>query len=188
MKNTKTTAKMFTDKIQLFFKLREVRFIFEIGRKKQDDFDVSLFALDISTHQFTRATDALRLDTFMIERRISGIDILWFEDSQNALGVLLGLGRKIRTVRSLYISPECKASADIKKFLKKEGIVYYANGIFLNRDVAPGICGIQRRIIQVKTRRLIDKIKKTRIGKPLLKIKRYIQSIFHSEKLIFNDE
>ncbi len=111
---------------------------------------------------------ATRLDTFMEEKNLGGIDILWLDAQGAELKILKGLGKKLRTVRLINTEVEFTEIykgqpmyRDIRDFLTENGFEFYgftykgahfADAIFVNKDLVPKRFGIRPKIIRVRLR------------------------------------
>lgn len=115
--------------------------------------------------QKTTTVPSVRLETFMNEKRIPGIDVLWLDTQGAELKVLQGLGRKLRTVRFIHTEVEFMEMysgqplwKDIKGFLTSNGFTfvgfthkgkYFGDAVFVNNDVASRI-GMMRRLMKLR--------------------------------------
>lgn len=117
-----------------------------------------------------------RLDTFMNEHRIGGIDVLWLDTQGAELKILQGLGKKLRTVRIINTEVEFMdiysgqpLFKDIKKFLTKNGFKFYkftykgqyfADAVFVNNDLVNGSFGSRAKFLKRKAHALVSKVYK----------------------------
>jgi len=121
-----------------------------------------------------------RLDTFMTEKDIPGIDILWLDVQGAELKGLRGLGKKIRTVRAIQTEVEFMETyrgeprwKEVKKFLKQNGFTfvkfsikgkYSGDAIFVNKDTTT-FKGRIKRIIKIRTGDFLDRVRQKFIRK-----------------------
>ncbi len=126
----------------IFFPFDQVRNIFQVGNGPSA-YPEFPFA---KVHAVSENANLL---SYMETERLGGIDVLYIDGTADAQKILSSLGKKLRTVRFMYVPLKPGMRSMLRKDFRFFG--YSAKGdkycyaIFVNKDVAPRYLGILRK-------------------------------------------